>query len=44
MNNCKYNYDDICVNPDCPCCADDCPVTGEYEEICKFMEREQNDK
>ncbi len=43
MNKCKYNYDDTCVNSDCPVCADYCPV-GEYEEICKYMEFEQNDK
>lgn len=44
MNNlkCKYLSDDfseVCVNGDCPVCADFCPVTH-YPEICKFAEVE----
>ncbi len=38
MTECKYNYDDTCVNSNCPCCSDYCPVSGEYEGICKFRE------
>ena len=37
---CKWLSDDdqeICVNADCPVCADFCPVTN-YPEICKFAE------
>ena len=48
---CKYLSDDfreICVNDDCPVCADFCPVAN-YPEICKFAEfegqkRTQGDK
>lgn len=39
---CKYLSDDfsqVCVNGDCPVCADFCPVTN-CPEICKFAEME----
>lgn len=39
---CKYlsdNFREICVNDDCPVCADFCPVAN-YPEICKFAEIE----
>ena len=39
---CKWLSDDdqeVCVNADCPVCADFCPVTR-YPEICKFAEME----
>ena len=42
---CKWLSDDfsqVCVNADCPCCADFCPVTN-YPEICKFAEMEETE-
>ena len=39
---CKWLSDDdqeVCVNADCPVCADFCPVCN-YPEICKFAEIE----
>ena len=36
---CKWEQDEFCVNADCPCCADWCPVM-DYPEICKFAEME----
>ena len=41
---CKYlsdNFREICVNDDCPVCADFCPVANS-PEICKFFEEEEN--
>lgn len=35
---CKYlsdDYDERCVNADCPYCTDWCPVT-EHPEVCRF--------
>ena len=37
-DTCKWLMDEVCVNADCPYCADFCPVT-EYPEICRFEER-----
>ena len=39
---CKWLSDDfsqVCVNGNCPVCADFCPVTN-FPEICKFAEFE----
>ena len=39
---CKWlsdGYSEICVNGDCPACADFCP-TVRYPEICKYAEFE----
>lgn len=32
---CKYNYDEVCVNVDCPYLGDFCPVAQD-DSICKF--------
>ena len=37
---CRWLSDDfseVCVNGDCPCCAEWCPVT-EHPEICRWAE------
>ena len=34
---CKYCVDEVCVNADCPYCADFCPCY-EHPEICKCYE------
>lgn len=42
---CKYlsnDFSEICVNGDCPYCADACPVT-EYPEICRYAKAEQEE-
>lgn len=39
---CKYLSDEftaICVNADCPACADGCPCLN-YPEICKYAEED----
>ena len=41
MEKCKWEQDEVCVNADCPLCADFCPVTN-YPEICKFAEEDDN--
>ena len=34
---CKFCENEICVNSDCPCCADFCPVQQyDYVRICKY--------
>lgn len=38
--SCKWCKDDICVNKDCPMCADYCPVPV-IEGVCRHEEREQ---
>ena len=38
MAECKYCVDEICVNADCPICADYCPVPND-EEICRYEDR-----
>lgn len=43
MTKCKWEQDEVCVNADCPVCADFCPVTH-YPEICKFAEKEQENR
>lgn len=40
--NCKFEIDEICVNADCPCCCDYCPVIY-YAEICKYAEEEKEE-
>lgn len=37
---CKFEQDEICVNADCPLCADFCPVR-DTSGVCKFEEREE---
>ena len=38
MADCKYYYDEFCVNDKCPMCADYCPVP-DTENVCKWEER-----
>ena len=40
MPDCKYCQDEICVNADCPMCADYCPVV-DVPGVCRFEEREE---
>ena len=45
MDACKWlsdSFNQMCVNGDCPYCADYCPVT-EFPEICKYSEFEGSD-
>ena len=37
---CKYIQDELCTNPDCPMCADYCPVPY-CEGVCKYEERQE---
>ena len=37
---CLYCLDEICVNADCPMCADYCPVV-DFPDVCKHEERER---
>ena len=39
MADCKWMQDEICVNDQCPMCADYCPVV-DYEGVCRYEERE----
>ena len=36
--DCKYCQDEICVNADCPMCAEYCPVV-DVPGVCRFEER-----
>lgn len=36
--DCKYCQDEICVNTDCPMCADYCLV-ADVPGVCRFEER-----
>ena len=38
MSKCEYCIDEVCVNADCPVCADFCPVVNE-PEICRYEKR-----
>lgn len=40
---CKWNIDEICVNADCPMCADYCPVVN-YPDVCRHEVREYRAK
>lgn len=42
MNECKYCLDEICVNGQCPMCADYCPVV-DYPGVCRHEEREREE-
>lgn len=37
---CKWCMDEICVNADCPLCADYCPVPND-PEVCRYEDRKQ---
>ena len=41
MPDCKYCKDEICVNADCPMCAEYCPVV-DFPGVCTFEERNKN--
>ena len=38
MADCKYYYDEFCVNDQCPMCADYCPVP-DVPDVCKWEDR-----
>ena len=43
MNDeCKWMQDEVCVNADCPACADYCPVAN-TPGVCKYEERGNSD-
>lgn len=37
---CKWEQDEICVNADCPICADFCPLVY-YPGVCRFEKKEE---
>ena len=39
MPDCKYCLEEVCVNADCPMCADFCPVP-DIIGVCRFEERD----
>lgn len=41
MSKCEYCIDEICVNDDCPVCADYCPVYA-TPDVCKWEKRKEN--
>lgn len=41
-DDCKWMQDEICVNADCPMCADYCPV-ADNPGVCRFEERGDSD-
>lgn len=42
INECKWMQDEVCVNADCPMCADFCPV-ADNPGVCRFEERGDGD-
>ena len=38
MPDCKWCQDEVCVNADCPLCADYCPLIA-TPGVCRFEER-----
>lgn len=38
IDECKWMQDEVCVNADCPACADYCPVAN-TPGVCKYEER-----
>ena len=40
MTKCKWEQDEVCVNADCPLCADYCPVI-DTPGVCKHEDRGQ---
>lgn len=42
LDDCKWMQDEVCVNADCPACADFCPVAN-YPGVCRFEERGDSD-
>ena len=43
MADCKWMQDEMCVNDQCPLCADYCPVP-DVEGVCRHEEREGHDQ
>ena len=41
--DCKYCQDEVCVNSECPMCADFCPVV-DVPGVCRFEEREEHNE
>lgn len=42
LDDCKWMQDEVCVNADCPACADYCPV-ADTPGVCKYEERGNSD-
>ena len=42
IDECKWMQDEVCVNADCPMCADYCPV-ADTPGVCKYEERGNSD-
>ena len=42
IDECKWMQDEVCVNADCPACADYCPVP-DTPGVCKYEERGDSD-
>lgn len=42
MPDCKWMQDEVCVNADCPMCADYCPVV-DNPGVCRYEERGNSD-
>lgn len=42
LDDCKWMQDEVCVNADCPACADYCPVAN-TPGVCKYEERGDSD-
>ena len=42
MADCKWMFNEICVNADCPMRADYCPVP-DTEGVCRYEERGEGD-
>lgn len=42
IDECKWMQDEVCVNADCPMCADYCPVP-DTPGVCKYEERGNSD-
>ena len=40
---CKYESEELCINADCPMCADFCPVS-KYPGVYRFEDREIENK
>ena len=43
MADCKYYYDEFCVNDQCPMCTDYCPVP-DTPEVCRWENRIKEDR
>lgn len=41
MNKCKWCYDEVCVNSDCPMCTEYCPLDN-FPGVCRFEERNES--